>query len=60
MRRIFLDTNILLDLIQYREHYQESIAILQCAFDGKFDVFASTLSYANIAYILRKWPQEQL
>ena len=60
MKRVFLDTNILLDLIQYREHYEEAIAILQCAFDGHFEVFASTLTYANIADILRKWPQEQL
>ena len=60
MTRVFLDTNILLDLVQQREHFDEAITILQCMFDGKIEVAASTLSFANIAYILRKLPQERL
>ena len=60
MKRIFLDTNILLDLVQQREHFEDAVTILQCAYDKKIEIAASTLSFANIAYILRKLPQEQL
>ena len=60
MKHIFLDTNILLDLVQQREHFEDAVTILQCAYDKKIEIAASTLSFANIAYILRKLPQEQL
>lgn len=58
MKRVFLDTNILLDLVQRRQHLNEAATILQYAYEGKIEVAASTLSFANIAYILRKLPQE--
>ena len=56
MKRLFLDTNILLDLAQHRENYDFAVKILDEAYNGKIEVCASTLSYANIAYILRKEP----
>lgn len=52
--RVFLDTNILLDLIQERPGYMEAARILQRHEDGEFDICMSTLSIANIAYVLRK------
>ena len=58
MKRVFLDTNILLDLVQRRQHLNEAATILQYAYEEKIEVAASTLSFANIAYILRKLPQE--
>ena len=58
MKRVFLDTNILLDLVQRRQHLNEAATILQYAYEGKIEVAASALSFANIAYILRKLPQE--
>ena len=58
MKRVFLDTNILLDLVQRHQHLNEAATILQYAYEGKIEVAASTLSFANIAYILRKLPQE--
>lgn len=56
MKRVFLDTNILLDLAQHRENYDYAVKILDEAYNGNIEVFSSTLSYANIAYILRKEP----
>lgn len=57
MKRLFLDTNILLDLVQHRENYIFAVNILDEAYNGQIEVFTSTLSFANIAYILRKEPQ---
>ena len=52
--RIFLDTNIMLDLIQERPGYEASARILQRQEDGEIEVCLSVLSMANIAYVLRK------
>lgn len=51
---LFLDTNILLDLLLERTGYQASSLILQAGSDGKVSLHTSVLSMANIAYILRK------
>ena len=60
MKRVFLDTNIMLDLAMHREHFESALAIVKCAYEGRFEIFASTLSFANIAYILRKEPQDKV
>jgi len=60
MKRVFVDTNIMLDLVMHRQHFNDALAIIQGAFEGRFEVFASTLSFANIAYVLRKEPQQKL
>ena len=52
--RIFLDTNIMLDLIQERPDYEACARVLQRQEDGKIEVCLSVLSMANIAYVLRK------
>ena len=52
--RIFLDTNIMLDLIQERPGYEASARVLQRQEDGEIEVCLSVLSMANIAYVLRK------
>ena len=52
--RIFLDTNIMLDLIQERPGYDLCARILQMQEDGEIEVCLSVLSMANIAYVLRK------
>lgn len=49
MKRIFLDTNIMLDLAMHREHFDSALAIAKGAYDGRFEMCASTLSFANIA-----------
>ena len=55
MKRVFLDSNVILDSILQREGYEVVNQILQM---GKYLYFkncTSVLSFANIAYILRKY-----
>lgn len=59
MKRIFVDTNILLDAVLQRGHTDEALRLLQWCDGGLIHLCASSLSYANIAYILRKRPQEE-
>jgi predicted nucleic acid-binding protein len=54
MKKIFLDTNILLDYYLNRSGADavEKIFILSNA--GKLFLFASTLTYANFAYVIKR------
>ena len=57
MMKVFLDTNILLDITLRRQHFAEAVEVWQGGFEGNYEVCASALSFANAAYIMRKWPQ---
>ena len=52
--KVFIDTNVILDLIQRRVGYEDSALIMQKSDNGEYDLFTSTLSMVNVAYILRK------
>lgn len=52
--RVFLDTNVILDLLQRRDGYAHAARILQKAVDGHITIYTSSLSMVNVAYILRK------
>lgn len=52
--RVFLDTNILLDIVLERSGYRAPLEVFQLASEGRMDLCASFLSMANIAYVLRK------
>lgn len=52
--KVFLDTNILLDIILERPGFEAPLEVLQKASDGFVELYASYLTMANIAYILRK------
>ena len=52
--RLFLDTNILLDILLERPGYQSALEVLQAGSDGKVSLHTSILSMANLAYVLRK------
>lgn len=55
MMKIFLDTNILLDILYEREAFvQDALAIFDLAADGELTVCVSDLTIANIKYITRK------
>ena len=54
MKRVFIDTNILIDYILEREYGQDAKQLLQRGFDGDVKLFASYLTFANMAYILGK------
>ena len=53
--RVFIDTNIFLDLLCRRERFlADSLKVFDLAVDGKFELLISDLSIANIKYITRK------
>ena len=52
---VFLDTNVILDLIQRRVGYDDAALIMQKSENGEYSLYTSSLSMVNIAYILRKY-----
>ena len=53
--RLLIDTNVIIDVLQKREPYAEdSLAILKLCETGLVEGYISTLSFANIVYVLRK------
>jgi predicted nucleic acid-binding protein len=53
MKKLFLDTNVLLDILQKREpHYQSSSELLSQIARGKHKGFASVLTFSSIYYTL--------
>jgi predicted nucleic acid-binding protein len=60
MKKVFLDTNILMDAIQFREHGAEANTILDLARIGVIHVYAAAMSFATISYLLRRYTKEQL
>ena len=56
MKKVFLDTNILLDYGLEREKADVAGAILEMGQQGIIEIYASYLSYANMGYILRDHP----
>ena len=52
--KIFLDTNIFLDLILKRKNYKESLLILNAISKGLFDAFILDITLLNIDYIANK------
>ena len=52
MKRIFLDTNILIDYINNRAGADAAEQIFACGFSGEARLFASSLTFANMAYIM--------
>ncbi|MBQ8065083.1 MAG: PIN domain-containing protein [Prevotella sp.] len=58
--KVFLDTNILLDYGQVREEFLYAKAILELGEQKEIELYASYLSYANMGYILRHYPKEDM
>jgi len=52
MKRVFLDTNILVDYALGREHGDDAEQLLQHGKNGTVSLSASYLTFANMAYIL--------
>lgn len=53
--KVFLDTNILLDYVEEREHFSKYASIIfQLSLMGEIELYAIDISFINIAYILRK------
>lgn len=53
MKRLLVDTNIILDLLAKREpFYHEAALLFSLADKGDVKLFTSTLSVANVNYVL--------
>ena len=59
MKRIFLDTNILIDYIDNRAGADDAEQIFACGFSGEALLFASSLTFSNMAYIIKGRTQEE-
>lgn len=60
MRKLFLDTNILLDLLARRVgFYEEAARLFLLAEEGKLSLSVSALTIVNTHYVLRKHLPEQ-
>lgn len=59
MKRIFLDTNILIDYIDNRAGADAAEQIFACGFSGEALLFASSLTFADMAYIIKDRTQEE-
>jgi len=60
MKKIFLDTNVILDDVLERKGARETQQLYTRADRGQIKLYTSFLSMANVAYILRKMPNESL
>jgi predicted nucleic acid-binding protein len=55
MERIFLDTNVLLDFVLDRKPFSDQIEeLISFQYSHKQKLFASALSFANLAFVVRK------
>ena len=60
MIRVFLDTNIIVDLISDRKPFSKyAIEIFQKAEEGKLELFTSSHSIATTHYLLKKYMTEK-
>jgi predicted nucleic acid-binding protein len=55
MKHLFLDTNVIIDLLIDRKPFSEPVAqLFEYAEKGKITLYISALSYSNIYYIVKK------
>ena len=56
MKRLFLDTNLMVDLICHREpFFHEAKRLFALAYTNRISIGISALSYINTVYIARKY-----
>lgn len=54
MKKLFIDSDIILDLVQEREYYRDALALFILVEENNVAGFVSPLIFANLFYILRK------
>ena len=52
--RLFLDTNIIIDVLSKREGYTDSLTVLKCCETGVVEGWVSAATITDVMYILRK------
>jgi predicted nucleic acid-binding protein len=59
-QKVFLDTNVVIDLLGEREPFYDSIAkIATLADKGKIQIIVSALSYSTVFYILSRFEDKK-
>ena len=55
MKKVFLDTNVVIDLLDKREpFYREAVSLFTLAYNKKITLYISALTFATASYLLRK------
>lgn len=60
MKKVFLDTNVLLDAIQKRKNFVDAASIIQAGKDGELELCVSVISFPTIAYVMRTETKETI
>ena len=60
MKRIFLDTNILMDVAENREHAPEAALLLDYAQNGIIEACVAPITYTTISFLLHRSGKEQI
>ncbi len=55
MNSIFIDSDILIDLVARRENYMEAAALLKLIADKKVNAYTTPIVLANVDYIITKY-----
>ena len=59
MRGVFVDTNVVIDLLDKREPlWKDAAALFTMAYNGQVELYISSLTYATASYLLRKHGKE--
>ncbi len=58
--KVFLDTNIILDLLLERDGWKQSAKILSLQEEGALTICVSVLTMVNVAYVYRKTVGEDI
>jgi len=55
MKKVFLDTNVIIDVLDQREKFFiESSNVLSLGAEGKLELYATSLTFTTCVYVLRK------
>ena len=55
MMKVFVDTNVMLDFLLKREKvFEDARTIMALGYNKRYELYMSSLSFSNIAYIARK------
>ncbi len=55
MNKLFIDSDILIDFLAKRTHYEEAYKLLSLIAEKKANAFSTPLVFANVHYILTKF-----
>lgn len=61
MKRIFADTNIVIDLLEKREpFYKDAVRLFTMAYNKELEIFVSGCTFTTASYLLRKHSPEEI